>query len=151
MASDRKKIEEALQQLLLQLDELREAIRLVQSRSLAIASEIQEIRMAYETLSNIQKTSEKTVLVALDRNGYVFIKVQILSNDEATIRIGKDYYATVPIESAKKILIEYEKELTESLKQTEAELKRLNDIYAQLQRKVQEYVVALQGAEEAKK
>jgi len=151
MASDRKKIEEALQQLLLQLDELREAIRLVQSRSLAIASEIQEIRMAYETLSNIQKTSEKTVLVALDRNCYVFIKVQILSNDEATIRIGKDYYATVPIENAKKILIEYEKELTESLKQTEAELKRLNDIYTQLQRKIQEYVVALQGAEEAKK
>jgi prefoldin alpha subunit len=151
MASDKEKIEETLQQLLLQLDELREAIRLVQSRSLAIASEIQEIRMAYETLSNIQKASEKTVLAALDRNGYVFIKVQILSSDEATVRISRDYYATVPIESAKKILIEYEKELTESLKYTEAELKRLNSIYEQLQRKIQEYVAALQRAEEVKK
>jgi len=151
MSSERARLEEAIQQLLVQLDELREAIRVVQARSLTLSSEIQEIRMAYETLSNIQRVSQREVLASLDRNGYVFAKAQLLVTDEAIVRIGKEYYTALPIDKVKSILTEYEKDLTEELKETEAELRRLTELYSQIQKRVQEYVASLQRLEEGVK
>jgi prefoldin alpha subunit len=151
MSSEKTRLEEAIQQLLAQLDELREAIRVVQARSLALSSEIQEIRMAYETLSNIQKLAHREVLASLDRNGYVFTKAQLLVTDEAIVRIGKEYYAALPIDKAKSILTDYEKDLTEELRETESELRKLTELYNQVQKRIQEYVTSLQRLEEGLK
>jgi prefoldin alpha subunit len=151
MSSERARLEEAIQQLLVQLDELREAIRVVQARTLAISSEIQEIRMAFETLSSVQKLTQREVLASLDRNGYVFAKVLLLATDEALVRIGKEYYAVLPIDKVKSILTEYEKDLTEELRETEAELRRLTELYNQIQRRVQEYAASLQRLRSSEK
>jgi prefoldin alpha subunit len=151
MSSERARLEEAIQQLLVQLDELREAIRVVQARTLAISSEIQEIRMAFETLSSVQKLTQREVLASLDRNGYVFAKAQLLATDEALVRIGKEYYAVLPIDKVKSILTEYEKDLTEELRETEAELRRLTELYNQIQRRVQEYAASLQRLRSSEK
>jgi prefoldin alpha subunit len=151
MSSERARLEEAIQQLLVQLDELREAIRVVQARTLAISSEIQEIRMAFETLSSVQKLTQREVLASLDRNGYVFAKVLLLATDEALVRIGKEYYAVLPIDRVKSILTEYEKDLTEELRETEAELRRLTELYNQIQRRVQEYAASLQRLRSSEK
>ncbi|MCC6046318.1 MAG: prefoldin subunit alpha [Ignisphaera sp.] len=151
MSSERARLEEAIQQLLVQLDELREAIRVVQARTLAISSEIQEIRMAFETLSSVQKLTQREVLASLDRNGYVFAKALLLATDEALVRIGKEYYAVLPIDKVKSILTEYEKDLTEELRETEAELRRLTELYNQIQRRVQEYAASLQRLRSSEK
>jgi prefoldin alpha subunit len=151
MSSERARLEEAIQQLLVQLDELREAIRVVQARTLAISSEIQEIRMAFETLSSVQKLTQREVLASLDRNGYVFAKALLLATDEALVRIGKEYYAVLPVDKVKSILTEYEKDLTEELRETEAELRRLTELYNQIQRRVQEYVASLQRLRSSEK
>jgi prefoldin alpha subunit len=151
MSSERARLEEAIQQLLVQLDELREAIRVVQARTLAISSEIQEIRMAFETLSSVQKLTQREVLASLDRNGYVFAKALLLATDEALVRIGKEYYAVLPIDRVKSILTEYEKDLTEELRETEAELRRLTELYNQIQRRVQEYAASLQRLRSSEK
>jgi prefoldin alpha subunit len=151
MSSERARLEEAIQQLLVQLDELREAIRVVQARTLAISSEIQEIRMAFETLSSVQKLTQREVLASLDRNGYVFAKALLLATDEALVRIGKEYYAVLPVDKVKSILTEYEKDLTEELRETEAELRRLTELYNQIQRRVQEYAASLQRLRSSEK
>ena len=144
MSVDRAGAEEAIQQLLLQLEELREAIRVVQTRSLAISSELQEIRIAYETLNSIQKLSQQDVFTSLDRNGYVFVKARLASIDEAIVRVGREYYVSLPIDKAKGVLMEYEKELADELREAEAELKKLTELYNQIQKKMQEYVAVLQ-------
>ncbi len=144
---DRARIEEAAQQLLIQLEELRNAIRVVQSRSIALSNEIQEIRLAYETLSSIQRYGQKDTLASLDREGYVFIKIKLDDVDKAVIRISKDLYAVLPIDNAKNVLSLYEKDLVNELQETESELKRLSDLYNQLQRKLQEYLTTLTKSE----
>ncbi|MDK6028527.1 prefoldin subunit alpha [Ignisphaera sp. 4213-co] len=144
MSVDRTRAEEVIQQLLIQLEELREAIRVVQTRSLALSSELQEIRIAYDTLGEIQKLSQQDVFASLDRNGYVFVKAKLLSVDEAIVRLGKEYYISLPIDKAKNVLMEYEKELTEELRETETELRKLTELYNQIQKKIQEYVAMLQ-------
>uniref|UniRef100_A0A7C5TI34 Prefoldin subunit alpha n=1 Tax=Ignisphaera aggregans TaxID=334771 RepID=A0A7C5TI34_9CREN len=140
---DRSRIEEAAQQLLVQLEELRNAIRVVQSRSIALSNEIREIRLAYETLSSIQRYGQKDTLASLDREGYVFVKIKLDDVDKAVIRITKDLYAVLPIDNVKNVLSSYEKDLVVELQETEAELKKLSDLYNQLQRKLQEYLATL--------
>ncbi|ADM28217.1 hypothetical protein Igag_1414 [Ignisphaera aggregans DSM 17230] len=144
-------IEEIAQQLILQLNELRNAIQLVQGRSLAISSELQEIRLAYETLSTIRKFSQSNVLASLDRQGYVFVKMHLAESDRAIVRISRDLYALLPIENAMNILSMYEKDLISELRETEAELKKLNELYEQLQKKLQEYLAILSQKERTTK
>ncbi len=142
-------IEEIAQRLVLQLNELRNAIQLVQGRSLTISSELQEIRLAYETLSTIRKFGQNNVLASLDRQGYVFVKMYLVDSDHAIVRIGRDLYALLPIENAMNILSMYEKDLISELRETEAELKKLNELYEQLQKKLQEYLAILSQKERA--
>lgn len=144
---DRTRIEEAAQQLLAQLEELRNAIRVVQSRSISLSNEIQEIRLAYETLSSIQRYGQRDTLASLDREGYVFVKIKLDDVDRAVIRITKDLYAVLPIDNAKNVLSLYEKDLMSELQETEGELKRLTDLYNQLQKKLQEYLAVLSRSE----
>lgn len=146
-AQDRTRIEEAAQQLLAQLEELRNAIRVVQSRSISLSNEIQEIRLAYETLSSIQRYGQRDTLASLDREGYVFVKIKLDDVDRAVIRITKDLYAVLPIDNAKNVLSLYEKDLMSELQETEGELKRLTDLYNQLQKKLQEYLTVLSRSE----
>lgn len=147
--SHEENVEEIAQQLVLQLNELRNAIQLVQGRSLAISSELQEIRLAYETLSTIRKFSQSNVLTSLDRQGYVFMKTYLAESDRAIVRIGRDLYALLPIENAMNVLSVYEKDLITELRETEAELKKLNELYEQLQKKLQEYLAILSQKERA--
>lgn len=144
---DKTRIEEAAQQLLAQLEELRNAIRVVQSRSISLSNEIQEIRLAYETLSSIQRYGQRDTLASLDREGYVFVKIKLDDVDRAVIRITKDLYAVLPIDNAKNVLSLYEKDLMSELQETEGELKRLTDLYNQLQKKLQEYLAVLSRSE----
>lgn len=144
---DRAKIEEAAQQLLIQLEELRNAIRAIQSRSITLSNEIQEIRLAYETLSSIQRYGQKDTLASLDREGYVFIKIKLDDIDKALIRISRDLYAVLPIDNVKNVLSLYEKDLINELQETESELKRLSELHNQLQRKLQEYLAILAKSE----
>ncbi|MCS7110727.1 MAG: hypothetical protein N3D82_04755 [Ignisphaera sp.] len=146
-SQDRARIEEAAQQLLLQLEELRNAIRIVQSQSITLSNEIQEIRLAYETLSSIQKYGQRDTLASLDREGYVFVKIKLDDVDKAVIRISKDLYALLPIDSVKNVLSIYEKDLASKLQETESELKRLSDLYNQLQKKLQEHLATLARSE----
>jgi len=149
--SNEENVEEIAQRLVLQLNELRNAIQLVQGRSLAISSELQEIRLAYETLSTIRKFSQSNVLTSLDRQGYVFVKMYLAESDRAIVRIGRDLYALLPIENAMNILSMYEKDLISELRETEAELKKLNELYEQLQKKLQEYLAILSQKERTTK
>lgn len=142
----KEKLEAAIQELFVQLEELRNAIRLVQSRSLTLSSVIQELRLSYETLSNIQKHGSQEVLASLDREGYVFVKVKLDDVERAIVRIARDFYALLPIDNAKNVLLSYERELSTELRGVEAELKRLNELHAQLQKKLQEYVTMLMKA-----
>ncbi len=142
-------VEEIAQQLVLQLNELRNAIQLVQNRALAISGELQEIRLAYETLSTIRKFGQNNVLASLDRQGYVFMRMNLAEFDQAIVRIGRDLYALLPIENVMNILSMYEKDLISELRETEAELKKLNELYEQLQKKLQEYLAILSQREKA--
>ena len=142
-SEERARIEEAAQQIIVQLEELRNAIRVVQSRSLTLSNEIQEIRLAYETLSSIQRYGQRDTLASLDREGYVFVKIKLDDVDKAVIRITKDLYAVLPIDNIKTVLSLYEKDLVNELQETEAELKKLSDLYNQLQKKLQEYLATL--------
>ncbi|MEM4040647.1 MAG: prefoldin subunit alpha [Ignisphaera sp.] len=140
-------VERAVQQLLVQLEELRAAIRILQNRSLALTSEIQEIRIAYETLTNIQQHSQRDVMASLDRQGYVYVKVKLEDIEKAVVRIGRDFYVFLPIDNAKNVLLNFEKDVMEELRRTEAELKQLTSIYEQLQTKLQEYLALLSKEE----
>uniref|UniRef100_A0A7C4D3M2 Prefoldin subunit alpha n=1 Tax=Ignisphaera aggregans TaxID=334771 RepID=A0A7C4D3M2_9CREN len=144
---DRIDVERAVQQLLVQLEELRAAIRILQNRSLALTSEIQEIRIAYETLTNIQQHSQRDVMASLDRQGYVYVKVKLEDIEKAVVRIGRDFYVFLPIDNAKNVLLNFEKDVMEELRRTEAELKQLTSIYEQLQTKLQEYLALLSKEE----
>uniref|UniRef100_A0A7J3N0D5 Prefoldin subunit alpha n=1 Tax=Ignisphaera aggregans TaxID=334771 RepID=A0A7J3N0D5_9CREN len=144
---DRIDVERAVQQLLVQLEELRTAIRILQNRSLALTSEIQEIRIAYETLTNIQQHSQKDVMASLDRQGYVYVKVRLEDIEKAVVRVGKDFYVLLPIDNTKNVLLDFEKDVMEELRKTEAELKQLTSIYEQLQTKLQEYLALLSKEE----
>lgn len=137
---DKLEAEKAVQQLLIQLEELRAAIRILQNRSLALTSEIQEIRIAYETLANIQQYSQTDIMASLDRQGYVYIKVKLEDVDKAVVRVGGDFYVVLPINNVKDVLLSFERNVTEELRRTEAELKQLTAIYEQLQNKLREYL-----------
>jgi|GEM_PF-764884 prefoldin alpha subunit len=144
----RSDIEKNVQQLYVQLEEVRAAIQALQARSLELTNEIREIRLAYETLSTIQQYGQSDTLSSLDRYGYVYVKVQLMNRDKAVVRIGKDLYALVPIDEAKNILLNFEKDVTDELRKVEADLKQLVGIYNQIQGKLQEYLSMLAGEEE---
>jgi prefoldin subunit 5 len=57
----------------------------------------------------------------------------------------------LPVDKVKSILTEYEKDLTEELRETEAELRRLTELYNQIQRRVQEYAASLQRLRSSEK
>ena len=145
----KEELEKVVQQLYLQLEELRTAIKALQDRSLLISNEISEVRMAYETLTNIQQLNQSDVMASLDRYGYVYVRVHLENTDRAVVRIGRDLYAVVPIDVAKNILMNFEKDLTDELRKIEADLKQLTSIYTQLQNKLQEHLSALIKKEEA--
>lgn len=140
---DKSELEKTVQQMLLQLEELRTAIKLLQDKSIMLSSEVQEMRMAYDTLNNIQKLNQVEVMSSLDRQGYVYVKVRLENIDKAIVRIGRDFYAVVPIDTAKNVLLSFEKDVVDELRKVEAELKQLTNIYSQLQNKLQEYVSIL--------
>jgi prefoldin subunit 5 len=71
-----------------------------------------------------------------------------MNRDKAVVRIGKDLYALVPIDEAKNILLNFEKDVTDELRKVEADLKQLVGIYNQIQGKLQEYLSMLAGEEE---
>lgn len=146
----RSDIEKNVQQLYIQLEEVRTAIQALQARSLELTNEIREIRLAYETLSLIQQYNQTDTLASLDRYGYVYVKVSLVSMDKAIVRIGRDIYALVSMDEAKNILLNFEKDLADELRKVEAELKQLLSIYNQLQGKLQEYLSILAGEEERK-
>jgi prefoldin alpha subunit len=143
----RADIEKNVQQLYMQLEELRAAIQALQTRSLELTNEIQEIRLAYETLSSIQQYGQSDTLTSLDRYGYVYVKVQLIDKDKAIVRITKDLYALLPIDEAKNILLSFERDITDELRKVEADLKQLLSIYNQVQKKLQEYLALLVGEE----
>ncbi|MCC6015879.1 MAG: prefoldin subunit alpha [Desulfurococcaceae archaeon] len=146
-AISRADIEKNVQQLYMQLEELRAAIQALQTRSLELTNEIQEIRLAYETLSSIQQYGQSDTLTSLDRYGYVYVKVQLIDKDKAIVRITKDLYALLPIDEAKNILLSFERDITDELRKVEADLKQLLSIYNQVQKKLQEYLALLVGEE----
>ncbi len=141
---DRRKLEEAVKELADQLNELREAIQVAQNRVLAISSELDELRLAFETLNTIEKYGgQREALVALDRRGYAYVKANISISDKAVVHIGQDLYVLLPLDKAKNVLASRERDLIAALREAEAELRKLNELYLQLQRKLQEYVSAL--------
>lgn len=141
--ADRSELERSVQHLFLQLEELRAAIKILQDRSIVLSNEIQEIRMAYETLTNIQQLNQTKVMASLDRQGYVYVRVHLESVDKAVVRIGRDLYTVVPIDVAKNVLLSFEKDLVEELRRVEAELKHLTSLYSQIQAKLQEQLSIL--------
>lgn len=149
--SSRSELEKTIQQLFAQLEELRTAIRALQDRSIALSGEIQEIRMAYETLTTIQQHNQTDVMASLDRQGYVYVRVHLENTDKAIVRVGRDLYALVPIDTAKNVLIGFERDLTDELRKVEAELKQLMNMYTQLQNKLQEYISILAREEESRR
>jgi len=141
---DRKKLEEAINEITAQLNELREAIQMVQNRIAAISNELNELRLAFETLNTMERYgSQREALLALDRRGYAYIKANITVSDKAIVHIGQDIYVSLPLDRAKSILSMRERDLISALREAEAEFKKLSDIYTQLQKKLQEYVTAL--------
>uniref|UniRef100_A0A7C2VFS4 Prefoldin subunit alpha n=1 Tax=Ignisphaera aggregans TaxID=334771 RepID=A0A7C2VFS4_9CREN len=142
-AVSRTEAEKAVQQLFAQLEELKAAIQALQNRSLEISAEIQEIKLAYETISTIQQLGQVETMSSLDRRGYAYVRTRLESTDKALIRIGHDLYALVPIDTAKNVLVNIEKDVTEELRRVEAELKQLTGLYTQIQKKLQEYVAIL--------
>lgn len=147
---DRSELEKNIQQLFIKLEELRAAIRALQDRSLALSSEIQEIRIAYDTLTNIQQHNQVEVMASLDRQGYVYTRVHLINTDKAIVKIGGDFYALLPIDVAKTVLLGFEREVLDELRKVEAELKQLTDIYTQMQNKLQEYISILVREESRK-
>ena len=147
---DRKKLEEAINEITAQLNELREAIQIVQNRIAAISSELNELRLAFETLNTIEKYSgQREALLALDRRGYAYIRAHIIVSDKAIVHIGQDIYVSLPLDKAKSVLSMRERDLISALREAEAEFRKLSDIYNQLQRKLQEYVTALTQQQQA--
>jgi len=144
---DRKKLEEATRQLALQLEELKNAIQVAQNRVVAISNEIEELRLAYETLSAVEKFQQNEALISLDRRGYAYLKTALSDIDRAIVYIGQDLYVSLPIEKAKSVLTAREKDMIAALREAEAELKKLTDLYNQLQRKLQDYITALGQSE----
>lgn len=147
----RSELERTIQQLYLQLEELGAAIKILQDRSLLISNEIREIRMAYETLQTIQRLNSTNIMSSLDRYGYVYVKVRLDDTSKAIVRISRDFYAVVPIDIAKNILLSYEKDLQDDLRKIEADIKHLMNIYNQLQNKLQEQISILTKEEERQK
>ncbi len=141
---DRRKLEEGVRELAEQLNELREAIQVAQNRVLAISSELDELRLAFETLNTIEKYGgQREALLALDRRGYAYVKASISVSDKAIVHIGQDLYVLIPLDKAKNVLASRERDLITALREAEAEFRKLNELYLQLQRKLQEYVTAL--------
>jgi len=145
---DKAEIEQSVQKLFLQLDELKTAIQALQTRSLELTNEIREIRLAYETLTNIQQYGQVDTMASLDRYGYVYVRIRLEGSDKAIVRIGRDLYVVAPVDTAKSILLNFEKDVTDELRKTEAELKQLLNIYSQIQNKLQEYLAILAKEEE---
>ncbi len=141
---DRRKIEESVRELAEQLNELKEAIQIAQNRVLAISNELDELRLAFETLNTIEKYSgQREALLALDRRGYAYVKANISVSDKVVVHIGQDLYVLLPLDKAKNVLVSRERDLITALREAEAELRKLNELYLQLQKKLQEYVTAL--------
>jgi len=143
LSSNVKEIEEAVRQLALQLEELKSYIEVAQNRVSTIASEIEEVRLAYETLTWLEKRVGEEALIALDRRGYSFIKTILPRDVKVYITLARDYVFELPIDKAKNILSTREKELMSTLRDAEADLKKLLELYNQINRKLQEYMALL--------
>ncbi len=144
---DRAKLEQAIRQLAEQLEELKSYIEIAQNRVSSISNEIEEVRLSYETLSWLEKKSSNEALIALDRRGYAFIKASI-QEPKVFVTVGREFVVELPISKAKNLLSSRERELLAVLRDAEADLKKLLELYNQLNRKLQEYVSLLAQAQQ---
>ncbi|NPA97728.1 MAG: prefoldin subunit alpha [Crenarchaeota archaeon] len=140
---DREKLEQTVRQLAEQLEEIKSYIEIAQNRVSSIASEIEEVRASYESLSWIEKRSSEDTIVALDRRGYAFVKANLSNPPKILVSIGRDYVVELPIDKAKSVLSSREKELMSALRDAEADLRKLLELYNQLNRKLREYLSIL--------
>ncbi len=129
---------EELGEMAKQLEELREAIRITQDRYNLVASELQELRLALNTISSVSKYKQQAVMVSLDRRGFAYVKASITDVDNIIVHIGQDLYAKLPIDKAQEILKAKERDYTTLLREIEAELRKLTELYAALDRKLRE-------------
>ncbi len=143
---DVARLEQAVRQLAEQLEELKSYIEIAQNRVSSITSEIEELRASYEALTWLEKRSSNETLIALDRRGYAFVKVLIPDQEKVFVSLGRDYVVELPIDKAKSILSAREKELMAALRDAEADLRKLLELYNQLNRKLQEYLSLLAQA-----
>ncbi len=141
----RSRTEEEIRVLTTQLSELQEAINAVQARLAALTSELEEVRLAIETISNVDRFKQCEVLVALDRKGYAYIRAQLQSLDKVLVHVGQNLYVVVPIDKAKSILAERERELSNAIQETEVELRKLMEVYTQLQKRLQSHIAAMRS------
>ncbi len=88
----------------------------------SIVSELNEIQLAKETISNIDLESNIDVFMSLDRRGYAYISAKLSSNGKVLVNIGSDYYALLDKHDALRILDMRFKDLMEIKNKVEKEL-----------------------------
>jgi len=142
-STDRERLQQAVSQLATQIEELKKYIEIAQNRVLAIQNEINEIRMSLEAINSLEKASFNEAILALDRRGYAFIKATIPPQKSILVTIGNDYVVALPLDKARNLLNAREKDLISMLRDAEADLKKLLDLYNQMNRKLREYLAAL--------
>jgi len=150
-SAERERLQQAVSQLASQIEELKKYIEIAQNRVLAIQNEINELRMCMEAINSLERASFSEAIIALDRRGYAFVKATIPHQKSVLVTIGNDYVVALPIEKARSILSARERDLISMLRDAEADLKKLLDLYNQMSRKLREYIAALAQSESQQK
>ncbi len=130
----------SLEAVMARLNQLRDAIAVLQDQVNILSSELTELQMAISTLKGLEEvTSDRKVLVAVDRLASVFIPATIGGewSNNVLVSIGRNYYARVDREKAVGIINKRIRRVQEILKIRNQELSRAINEYNYLQQVLQ--------------